>query len=78
MPGSQPGKTLFDETLIVCTSEFGRTPYFNPFAGQITIVLLTLRSGQAAALRVAALSARPMNTARVHRDGLEAQAAAET
>ena len=34
MPGSQPGKTLFDETLIVCTSEFGRTPYFNPVAGR--------------------------------------------
>jgi hypothetical protein len=34
MPGKEPGKTLFDETLIVCTSEFGRTPYFNPVAGR--------------------------------------------
>jgi hypothetical protein len=34
MPGKEPGKSLFDETLIVCTSEFGRTPYFNPVAGR--------------------------------------------
>jgi hypothetical protein len=34
MPGKEPGKTLFDETLIVCTSEFGRTPSLNPVAGR--------------------------------------------
>ena len=26
MPGEEPGKTLLDETLIVASSEFGRTP----------------------------------------------------
>lgn len=34
MPGKQPGKTLFDETLIVSTSEFGRTPVMNAVAGR--------------------------------------------
>lgn len=34
MPGKEPGKTLFDETLIVCTSEFGRTPTVNAVAGR--------------------------------------------
>jgi hypothetical protein len=34
MPGSQPGKTLLDETLIVAGSEFGRTPWMNPVAGR--------------------------------------------
>ena len=34
MPGSQPGKTLLDETLIVATSEFGRTPQMNPVQGR--------------------------------------------
>jgi hypothetical protein len=34
MPGSQPGKTLLDETLIVASSEFGRTPWMNPVAGR--------------------------------------------
>ena len=29
-----PGKTLFDETMIVCTSEFGRTPFVNNVAGR--------------------------------------------
>jgi hypothetical protein len=33
-PGSQPGKTLLDETMIVCSSEFGRTPWMNPVAGR--------------------------------------------
>ncbi len=33
-PGSEPGKTLLDETLIVATSEFGRTPGMNPVAGR--------------------------------------------
>jgi hypothetical protein len=32
-PGSQPGKTLLDETLILATSEFGRTPDMNPAGG---------------------------------------------
>lgn len=34
MPGSVPGKSLLDETLIVATSEFGRTPAMNPVAGR--------------------------------------------
>ena len=29
-----PGKTLLDETMIVCTSEFGRTPFINNVAGR--------------------------------------------
>ncbi len=33
-PGSTPGKTLLDETMIVCQSEFGRTPGMNPVAGR--------------------------------------------
>jgi hypothetical protein len=33
-PGSQPGKTLLDETMIVCASEFGRTPWMNPVEGR--------------------------------------------
>jgi hypothetical protein len=33
MPGSQPGKTLLDETLVLATSEFGRTPDMNPGKG---------------------------------------------
>ena len=33
-PGSEPGTTLLDETLIVVTSEFGRTPEMNPVAGR--------------------------------------------
>jgi hypothetical protein len=34
MPGSAPGRTMLDDTLIVCTSEFGRTPDMNPVAGR--------------------------------------------
>ena len=34
MPGSEPGRTLYDETLIVVTSEFGRTPAMNAVAGR--------------------------------------------
>lgn len=34
MPGSKPGRSMLDETLIVCTSEFGRTPDMNPVAGR--------------------------------------------
>ena len=33
-PGRNPGKTLLDETLIVATSEFGRTPGMNAVAGR--------------------------------------------
>jgi hypothetical protein len=33
MKGSVPGKTLLDETLILATSEFGRTPEINPGKG---------------------------------------------
>ena len=33
-PGSESGTTLLDETLIVVTSEFGRTPEMNPVAGR--------------------------------------------
>ncbi|MBI4473837.1 MAG: DUF1501 domain-containing protein, partial [Acidobacteria bacterium] len=33
-PGVDPGKTLLDETLIVATSEFGRTPDMNPVKGR--------------------------------------------
>ncbi len=33
-PGTATGKTMFDETLIVATSEFGRTPEMNPVAGR--------------------------------------------
>lgn len=33
-PGSEPGKSLFDETLIVAASEFGRTPEMNPVEGR--------------------------------------------
>jgi hypothetical protein len=34
MPGHQPGKTLFDETLIIVAHEFGRTPDMNPHGGR--------------------------------------------
>jgi hypothetical protein len=34
MPGHDAGKTLLDETLVVATSEFGRTPNMNPAAGR--------------------------------------------
>lgn len=34
MPGEESGKTLLDETLIVATSEFGRTPAMNPVKGR--------------------------------------------
>ena len=34
MPGNTPGKTLLDETLIVATSEFGRTPAMNAVEGR--------------------------------------------
>lgn len=34
MPGSEPGKTLLDETLIVATSEFGRAPFMNAVQGR--------------------------------------------
>ncbi len=34
MPGKAPGKTLLDETLIVATSEFGRTPQMNAVGGR--------------------------------------------
>jgi len=33
-PGVTPGKSLLDETLIVATSEFGRTPEINPVMGR--------------------------------------------
>jgi uncharacterized protein (DUF1501 family) len=32
-PGAEAGKTLLDETLILATSEFGRTPDMNPAGG---------------------------------------------
>jgi hypothetical protein len=34
MPGHEPGKTLFDETLIVLSHEFGRTPDMNAADGR--------------------------------------------
>jgi hypothetical protein len=34
MPGHEPGKTLFDETLIVVAHEFGRTPDINNYGGR--------------------------------------------
>jgi hypothetical protein len=34
MPGHEPGKTMFDETLIVISQEFGRTPEMNPAGGR--------------------------------------------
>jgi hypothetical protein len=34
LPGIAPGQTMFDETLIVCTSEFGRTPTINAVEGR--------------------------------------------
>ena len=34
MPGHEPGKTMFDETLIVLAHEFGRSPDMNPAAGR--------------------------------------------
>ena len=34
LPGSQAGKTLLEETMIVAISEFGRTPWMNPVAGR--------------------------------------------
>jgi uncharacterized protein (DUF1501 family) len=34
LPGKAPGKTLLDETLIIATSEFGRTPAMNAVAGR--------------------------------------------
>jgi hypothetical protein len=33
-PGEAPGKSLLDETLIVCSSEFGRTTYVNAALGR--------------------------------------------
>jgi hypothetical protein len=33
-PGHEPGKTLWDETLVVVTSEFGRVPYMNSVFGR--------------------------------------------
>jgi hypothetical protein len=33
-PGTVPGKTLLDETIILATSEFGRTPTMNPVEGR--------------------------------------------
>ena len=33
-PGHEPGKTLLDETIIVSTGEFGRTPNFNTGLGR--------------------------------------------
>ncbi len=29
LPGQEPGKTLLDETLVIISNEFGRTPFFN-------------------------------------------------
>ena len=34
LPGSRPGISLLDETLVVAQSEFGRTPGMNPVAGR--------------------------------------------
>jgi hypothetical protein len=34
LPGQEPGKSLLDETIIVSTSEFGRTPRVNPGNGR--------------------------------------------
>jgi hypothetical protein len=34
MPGHEPGKTMFDETMIVLAHEFGRTPDMNTAAGR--------------------------------------------
>ena len=34
LPGREPGKTMFDETLIVLSQEFGRTPEMNPNGGR--------------------------------------------
>lgn len=34
LPGSKPGSSQLDETLLVCQSEFGRTPDLNPVAGR--------------------------------------------
>ena len=34
MPGHEPGKTMLDETLIVVTQEFGRTPEMNSAGGR--------------------------------------------
>jgi hypothetical protein len=34
MPGHEPGKTMFDETLIVVSQEFGRTPEMNSAGGR--------------------------------------------
>jgi hypothetical protein len=34
LPGHEPGKTLLDETIIVSTGEFGRTPNFNTGLGR--------------------------------------------
>jgi hypothetical protein len=34
VPGREPGKTLLDETIIVSTGEFGRTPNFNTGLGR--------------------------------------------
>ncbi len=33
-PGHEPGKSLLDETLVVCSSEFGRTTYVNNAGGR--------------------------------------------
>jgi len=34
LPGHTPGKSLLDETLVVSSSEFGRTPDINPIMGR--------------------------------------------
>jgi hypothetical protein len=34
LPGSRSGVSMLDETLVVCQSEFGRTPDMNPVAGR--------------------------------------------
>lgn len=34
LPGTRPGASMLDETLIVAQSEFGRTPGMNPVAGR--------------------------------------------
>jgi hypothetical protein len=34
LPGREPGKTLLDETIVLSTSEFGRTPEINPIMGR--------------------------------------------
>lgn len=34
MPGKEAGKSMLDETMVVVTSEFGRTPQMNPVQGR--------------------------------------------